>query len=70
MLAMKTDAQIIEELGGPAKVAEILGYNSEIGAQRVHNWKSRGIPAAVRLKHLDIFGTSPGCDCPQQQEAA
>jgi hypothetical protein len=55
---MKTDAQIIEGLGGPAKVAELLGFKSEIGTQRVHNWKVRGIPAAVRLKHLDIFSAS------------
>ena len=69
---MKTDAQIIDGLGGAAKVAEMLGYDPEIGTQRVHNWKSRGIPAAVRLKHLDVFGTSPACGCTptQQQEAA
>lgn len=68
----KTDAQIIDDLGGAAKVAERLGFDPEIGTQRVHNWKARGIPAAIKLKHLDIFGTASQCDCtqPQQQEAA
>lgn len=67
---MKTDAQIIDDLGGAAKVAEMLGYKADIGTQRVHNWKSRGIPAAVRLKHLDIFVNSADCDHLQSKEAA
>lgn len=68
---MKTDAQIIDDMGGPAKVAELLGFKTDIGTQRVHNWKVRGIPAAIRLKHLDVFGQPPACDCHQpQQEAA
>lgn len=70
---MKTDAQIIDDLGGAAKVAEMLGFDPEIGTQRVHNWKARGIPAAIKLKHLDIFGHAMQCDCtqpPPMQEAA
>lgn len=68
---MKTDAQIIDDLGGPAKVAEILGYKNESGTQRVYNWKARGIPAAVRLNNLRIFGPAPQCErTPTQQEAA
>lgn len=64
----KADAKIIDDLGGPAKVAELLGYPSDIGTQRVHNWKVRGIPAKVRLAHLDLFRPA---DCtPTQQEAA
>jgi hypothetical protein len=65
---MKTDAKIIDDLGGAAKVAEMLGYKADIGTQRVHNWKLRGIPAAVRLKHLDIFGNS--VEQAQTKEAA
>lgn len=53
---MKTDVQIIDELGGPSAVAKILGFSPKIGTQRVYNWKTRGIPAAVRLENIDIFG--------------
>ena len=53
---MKTDAQIIDDLGGPVKVAALLGFKADIGTQRVQNWKTRGIPAAVRLQYLDLFG--------------
>lgn len=67
---MKTDAQLIDELGGSAKVASMLGYKPEIGIQRVHNWKARGIPAAVRLKHIDIFGIPPEESKSNQQDAA
>lgn len=52
---MTTDAEIIKELGGPAKVAELLGYESEGGTQRVHNWIERGIPPKVKLDHPHIF---------------
>lgn len=52
---MKSDAQLIAELGGPAKVAELLGYKKSGGHQRVHNWISRGIPARVKLEHPEIF---------------
>lgn len=52
----KTDAQIIDELGGPAKVAELLHLEEGGAVQRVYNWKKRGIPASVRLAHLDLFG--------------
>lgn len=69
MRIMKTDAQIIDDHGGPAKVAELLGFKADIGTQRVQNWKTRGIPAAVRLKHLDLFW-QPAAVQTQQQEAA
>ncbi len=52
---MTNDKQLIEELGGPAKVAELLGYNKDGGVQRVHNWTTRGIPPKVKLAHPDIF---------------
>jgi len=48
---MPTDKELIESLGGPAKVAARLGYT----VQRVQNWKERGIPAQVRLDHPDVF---------------
>ncbi len=47
---------LIDSLGGPARVAELLGYDrSAGGTQRVHNWRTRGIPAAVRLAHPEVF---------------
>lgn len=49
------DRELIERLGGPAKVAELLGFDKKGGIQRVHNWKERGIPAAVKLAHPEIF---------------
>lgn len=52
---LSEDARLIEFLGGPAKLAELLGFPKEIGIQRVHNWKSRGIPARVRLSRRDLF---------------
>lgn len=71
---MKNDAQLIDDLGGPAKVAEMLGFKADTGTQRVHNWKTRGIPAAIRLRFLDIFGApqSPHSldGMPKEQEAA
>jgi len=52
---MATDRELIEHLGGPAKVAELLKYDKNGGVQRVHNWMARGIPARVKLEHPDIF---------------
>lgn len=52
---MATDRELIEHLGGPAKVAELLNYDKHGGVQRVHNWMTRGIPARVKLNHPDIF---------------
>lgn len=51
-----TDSQLIDDLGGPAQLAERLGYSAKAGGiQRVHNWRRRGIPAAVKLQHPDLF---------------
>ena len=50
-----TDKETIERLGGPAKVAELLGLDKHGGTQRVHNWIARGIPAQVKLDHPEIF---------------
>ena len=49
------DWQLIERLGGASEVARLLGYPDKGGAQRVHNWKFRGIPADVKLKRPDLF---------------
>jgi hypothetical protein len=52
---------LIQSLGGPTRVAELLGYDkSKGGVQRVANWQKRGIPAEVRLERPDIFGQKTG----------
>ena len=51
----KTDAQLINDLGGPTKVADLLGYARPFGVQRVYNWTTRGIPAKVKLERPDLF---------------
>lgn len=49
------DWALITDLGGPAKVAELLNFSKDGGAQRVQNWKHRGIPSAVKLERPDLF---------------
>ncbi|WP_419687243.1 hypothetical protein ACN22W_08310 [Burkholderia theae] len=51
------DWQLIERHGGASKVARLLGYSEKGGAQRVHNWKYRGIPPEVKIQHPDLFLT-------------
>jgi len=54
--AVHPDWQIIQSLGGPATVAKLLGYDSRKGGvQRVHNWRDRGIPPAVKLAYPALF---------------
>ena len=51
------DKARIDDLGGPAVLAEKLGYDKKIGGvQRVNNWRTRGIPPRVLLEHREIFG--------------
>lgn len=53
---MPSDRELIESLGGPSKVAALLGYDKKPGGvQRVHNWLARGIPAKVKLDYPAIF---------------
>lgn len=54
-------ADLIHGHGGPAKVADLLGYDKAAGGvQRVHNWLTRGIPAQVKLDYPAIFLRSLG----------
>lgn len=48
------DKTLILSLGGPAKVARLLGYG-KWGTNRVCNWMERGIPAAVKVEFPHIF---------------
>ena len=50
-----TDEELIDHLGGPAEVADLLGFDKKGGVQRVHNWKARGIPSAVKVARPDLF---------------
>lgn len=53
---IKADKALIEQLGGPTKLAEILGYDKlRGGVQRVQNWQKRGIPPRVKIDHAPIF---------------
>lgn len=53
---MKTDQEIIVALGGPAKVAELLGFDTKKGGvQRVNNWITRGIPSKVKCDFPHLF---------------
>lgn len=50
------DKNLIEHLGGSTKLAAELGYDTESGGvQRVNNWKTRGIPSAVKVNRPDLF---------------
>lgn len=53
---MMTDSEIIDSLGGDTAVAKLLGFDLQKGgAQRVHNWRERGIPAQVKVDFKHIF---------------
>ena len=49
------DSELIERLGGAAKLAQLLGYTEPTRTQRVQNWKYRGIPEVVKLRRPDLF---------------
>lgn len=51
----QSDRELIANLGGPAKVAELLNLPKYGGVQRVQNWTQRGIPSDVKVKHPRIF---------------
>jgi len=54
-VVMNDDRTLIDRLGGPARVAELLGYEKAGGVQRVHNWRARGIPSHVKVSRPDLF---------------
>lgn len=49
------DKTFIERIGGSTKLAKLLKFDLKNGVGRVNNWKTRGIPAAVKLAHPEIF---------------
>lgn len=50
-----TDKELIMAHGGPARLAEKLGFGRG-GVQRVANWMRRGIPSRVKLDYAQILG--------------
>ena len=50
------DKKLILALGGPTKVAVLLGFDTtKGGVQRVQNWMTRGIPPKEKLARPDLF---------------
>lgn len=50
-----TDKDIIDYYGGSKKLATLLNLGGKHPEMRVHNWKSRGIPAEIKLRYPRIF---------------
>ncbi|HIE4193348.1 hypothetical protein [Burkholderia cenocepacia] len=53
--SIEVDRERIERLGGSAAAARLMGLTSRGAVQRVNNWKTRGIPADVKLAWPDLF---------------
>lgn len=49
------DAAIIEREGGGAVLARKLGLKGPRPADRVNNWKVRGIPPSIKLMYPEVF---------------
>lgn len=48
------DAALIDRLGGSSELARKLGPG--YSAQRVSNWRVRGIPPLLKYQRQDVFG--------------
>jgi len=56
MLTAHETKALIARVGGPSELARILGIDGEKWwPQRINNWKARGMPPAVVLKHYDVI---------------
>lgn len=60
------DAGLIDALGGPAAVARLLSFDKAGSVQRIQNWKYRGIPEVIRLRHQDVFGAAGDASAPAE----
>jgi len=60
-----TDSELIDKLGGPKKVADLL----EVTPQAVSQWREKGIPRArkmyLRLVRPELF-TGPAPECTER----
>jgi hypothetical protein len=49
-------SELIAAAGGDSAFAKLLGIDEEPGvAQRVNNWKRRGMPPSVELEHYETI---------------
>lgn len=64
METLNQDRALIQSLGGPSKVAELLALPKKGGLQRVQNWLTRGIPPAVKVQRPDLFMPHLAADAP------
>lgn len=73
MTTLERDRQIITSLGGPRKVADLMGFTG-FAQQKVTNWMVRGIPAHVKVARPDLFmpelAERYGCKFPAPGHAA
>ena len=50
----KTETRrLIEAVGGDSAFAQLLGIKGSGAVQRVNNWKRRGMPSIIELKHYE-----------------
>jgi hypothetical protein len=47
--------KVIEAAGGDTAFAKLLGLDDDGAVQRVNNWKRRGMPSDVILKHYSLI---------------
>lgn len=52
---MNEAEQIIAKHGGGLALAKKMGITEKWLPQRLHYWKTRGIPAWVKLEYPDLF---------------
>ena len=52
---IRQDKELINLLGGPAKLAKLLNFEKSGSVQRIFNWTVRGIPPAIKLEYQKIF---------------
>ena len=50
-IEIEQDKRLLNSLGSYSSIARKLGKTP----QCVYNWSKRGIPAAIKLKHPDLF---------------
>ena len=50
-IEIEQDKRLLNSLGSYSSIARKLGKSP----QCVYNWSKRGIPAAIKLKHPDLF---------------
>lgn len=67
-----TDLELIAHYGGPSKFARLLSLSGAKGVRRVCNWRTRGIPSAIKLAFPKVFKvqrSKPAPSTPATQEA-